>query len=133
LQEYVSNTAISRLNTIDNNAAMQYIVDTTERPQLRKNEWHLERQADIPSDKRCDAGRDQGIAFLKHPNNMEKKMTQTFFKGLTDFLCGQRSSAAYRKDLMTWAKTEYPKDWEFAYNYMLRHNGKAPEYRGMTL
>ena len=38
-----------------------------ERPQLGKNEWHLERQADIPSDKRCDAGRDQGIAFLKHP------------------------------------------------------------------
>ena len=33
---------------------------------------------------------------------------------------------SYRSELLTWAKTEYSNDWEFAYNYMLTHNGRAP-------
>lgn len=36
------------------------------------------------------------------------------------------STKSYRSELLTWAKTEYSNDWEFAYNYMLTHNGRAP-------
>lgn len=56
-------------------------------------------------------------------------MTLNFFGSLANFFGGRsRMSAAYRKDLMTWAKTEYPNDWEFAYNHMINNNGKAPTH-----
>ena len=55
-------------------------------------------------------------------------MTLNFFRSLAKLLGGRRMSAAYRNDLMTWAKTEYPKDWEFAYNHMINNNGKAPTH-----
>lgn len=32
----------------------------------------------------------------------------------------------WEQDLMTYARTEYKKDWQFAYNYMLHNNGKKP-------
>jgi hypothetical protein len=38
-------------------------------------------------------------------------------------------SDRHRNDLLTWAKTEYKKDWRFAYQYMLDHNGRAPSLR----
>jgi len=38
-------------------------------------------------------------------------------------------STRHRNDLLTWAKTEYKKDWRFAYQYMLDHNGRAPSLR----
>lgn len=64
-------------------------------------------------------------------------MTLNFFGSLANLFGGRsRMSAEYRKDLMTWAKTEYSNDWEFAYNYMLNHNGKAPTHThisGITL
>jgi hypothetical protein len=28
---------------------------------------------------------------------------------------------------MTYAKTEYGSDWQYAYNYMLEHKGSAPK------
>jgi hypothetical protein len=31
-----------------------------------------------------------------------------------------------RNDLLTWAKTEYGKDWYFAYNFMMKNNGRGP-------
>ena len=55
-------------------------------------------------------------------------MPLNFFGSLAKLLGGRRMSAAYRKDLMTWAKTEYPNDWEFAYNHMINNNGKAPTH-----
>ena len=63
-------------------------------------------------------------------------MTLNFFGSLAKLLGGRRQSATYRKDLLTWAKTEYPNDWEFAYNYMITHNGKSPSHThisGVTL
>lgn len=33
-----------------------------------------------------------------------------------------------RNELMTWARTEYKKDWRFAYDFMLKNNGRAPTY-----
>ena len=55
-------------------------------------------------------------------------MTLNFFGSLAKLLGGRSMSAAYRKDLLMWAKTEYSKDWEFAYNYMINHNGNAPTH-----
>ena len=55
-------------------------------------------------------------------------MTLNFFGSLAKLLGGRRMSAAHRKDLMTWAKTEYPNDSEFAYNHMINNNGKAPTH-----
>jgi len=33
----------------------------------------------------------------------------------------------YERDMLTWAKTEYGKDWQYAYQYMVANNGKAPK------
>ena len=35
-------------------------------------------------------------------------------------------TASHRNDLLTWAKTEYKKDWKYAYQFMLDHHGRAP-------
>jgi len=56
-------------------------------------------------------------------------MTLNFFGSLANFLGGRRMSSSYRSALMTYAKTEYANDWEFAYNYMLTHGGNGPSYR----
>ena len=41
-------------------------------------------------------------------------------RGMTD---------SHRNSLLTWAKTEYGNDWEYAYSFMLTHNGRAPSLR----
>lgn len=33
----------------------------------------------------------------------------------------------WEQDLMTYARTEYKKDWQFAYNYMKNNDGKSPK------
>jgi|TARA_A100001015_G_scaffold168194_1_gene186944 hypothetical protein len=38
----------------------------------------------------------------------------------------------HRNDLLTWAKTEYKKDWQYAYNFMLDHKGRAPSHRDLS-
>jgi len=35
-------------------------------------------------------------------------------------------SNRHRNDLLTWAKTEYKNDWRYAYEFMLRHEGRSP-------
>ena len=37
-----------------------------------------------------------------------------------------------RNDLLTWAKTEYGNDWQYAYRFMLDHNGRAPNHRELN-
>lgn len=37
-----------------------------------------------------------------------------------------RRSSSWERDMLTWAKTEYGKDWQYAYQYMLSNNGKPP-------
>jgi hypothetical protein len=40
----------------------------------------------------------------------------------------------YQKDLERWAKTEYAKDWQWAYNFMLENPGVTPRHSsGVTL
>ena len=34
---------------------------------------------------------------------------------------------AYQNTLMTYAKTEYKNDWEYAYQHMLEHDGVGPK------
>ena len=57
-----------------------------------------------------------------------------FFRNLVDFLTAGSSSQRYYKELERWAKTEYSKDWQWAYNYMLDNPGKVPTHSsGVTL
>jgi len=41
-------------------------------------------------------------------------------RGMTD---------SHRNSLLTWAKTEYGNDWQYAYNFMLHNNGRSPTAR----
>ena len=50
-------------------------------------------------------------------------MTEKLFNGLR-VVFGSRSTT-YDRELMNWAKTEYGKDWQFAYSQMLQ--GKQPK------
>jgi len=77
-------------------------------------------------------GKFRGIAFLKHPYIKEKKMTH-FYSGLMSWMKGESgANDRYRTELMTWARTEYKKDWRFAYDFMLSHNGRAPTYNELN-
>lgn len=38
-----------------------------------------------------------------------------------------RDYSKWESDLKTYARTEYKKDWQFAFNYMLNNDGKAPK------
>ena len=58
---------------------------------------------------------------IKHPYIEEKTMTH-LISGLMSWM----KSGNSRNDLLTWAKTEYGKDWRFAYEFMLKHNGRSP-------
>ena len=54
-------------------------------------------------------------------------MTTTFFSALSTLFNGsRRSRVAYQNTLMTYAKTEYKNDWEYAYQHMLEHDGVGP-------
>ena len=56
-------------------------------------------------------------------------MTYTFFSAWSKLFGGpRRSRVAYQEHLMTYAKTEFKNDWQYAYNHMLEHNGAAPKY-----
>ena len=76
--------------------------------------------------KTTDAGKDRGIAFLKHPY-IKGEIMAHFMSGLMSWVkSGKKTS---RDDLLTWAQTEYKKDWRFAYQFMLDHKGRAPTLR----
>jgi len=33
----------------------------------------------------------------------------------------------FEKEMLTYAKTEYGKDWQYAYSYMIAHKGAGPK------
>ena len=41
---------------------------------------------------------------------------------------GPLMTNVYRDNLKTWAQIEYKKDWRFAYNFMLKNQGRAPTW-----
>ena len=47
------------------------------------------------------------------------------FKALMRVLTPSRRVT--NNDLLIWAKTEYSRDWRFAYQHMLDNNGQAPK------
>ena len=54
-------------------------------------------------------------------------MVERLFDGLVSLL-GQRGvKNAFEKEMLTYAKTEYGKDWQYAYQYMLSHKGQGPK------
>ena len=53
-------------------------------------------------------------------------MATTLFNGLVSLLGNPSPSKAFEKEMLTYAKTEYGRDWQYAYQYMLTHNGQGP-------
>jgi len=53
-------------------------------------------------------------------------MVEKLFTGLVSLL-GYRSQTTFEKEMLTYAKTEYGKDWQYAYRYMLTHDGRGPK------
>ena len=51
-------------------------------------------------------------------------MTTHFFSGLAGIFGKRRCD--YRRDLESYAKTEYKHDWRFAYDYMVANEGRGP-------
>ncbi len=52
-------------------------------------------------------------------------MVEKLFAGLVSLL-GTRSQSTFENSMLTYAKTEYKDDWQYAYQYMLSHNGRGP-------
>mgnify|MGYP003680350714 FL=1 len=44
-------------------------------------------------------------------------------------LFGSKTSS--KNDYLVWAKTEFRKDWQFAYQHMLDHEGAAPTHKDL--
>ena len=68
---------------------------------------------------------DRGIASLKHPN----KLKETSMARLLDTLVsvfGRHNSAA--SDILTYAKTEYKKDWQHEYRRLLDQYHRTGEW-----
>src|SRR5210317_2677897 len=74
----------------------------------------------------CTAGEVPGYCFPQASIHQGENMAH-FISGLMSWM--RSGKVTRRNDLLTWAKTEYKKDWQFAYQYMLDHNGKAPSLR----
>ena len=77
---------------------------------------------------RGDAGRDRGIAFLKHTLKDHIRRI-TMDKILSAFQClWSRPSGIGEAEIKKWAQTEYKKDWQHAYNYYMA-KGHMPNLR----
>jgi len=54
-------------------------------------------------------------------------MATMLFNGLVSLLGSFRTPrSAFEKEMLTYAKTEYGKDWQYAYQYMITHKGQGP-------
>lgn len=65
----------------------------------------------------------------KHPHITfkEKPMATNFFGAWAGLFNGTRKSRVkYEAELLTYAKTEYTNDWQYAYQHMLDNHGKGP-------
>ena len=59
-------------------------------------------------------------------------MVERLFTGLVSLLGNPSPSKAFEKEMLTYAKTEYGRDWQYAYQYMITHKGQGPRM-GVTL
>jgi len=59
-------------------------------------------------------------------------MSTKFFGAWAGLFNGSRKSRVrYEAELLTYAKTEYTKDWQYAYQYMLDNQGNGPKNVGV--
>jgi hypothetical protein len=70
-------------------------------------------------------GKDLGYCFPQASIKLNRrfKMVNLLYTNLVAW-CGKRTPND--RDMLTWAKTEFGRDWQFAYNHMITHNGEAP-------
>ena len=54
------------------------------------------------------------------------KMATMLFNSLVSLLGNPLPTRKFEKEMLTYAKTEYGKDWQYAYSYMLSHGGRGP-------
>lgn len=54
-------------------------------------------------------------------------MVVKLFDGLVSLLGNPSPKGAFEKEMLTYAKTEYKGDWQYAYHYMLTHDGQGPK------
>jgi hypothetical protein len=62
----------------------------------------------------------------------ENEMFEMTFNGLVSLLGNPLPTRKFEKEMLTYAKTEYGKDWQYAFHYMLTHKGKGPRM-GVTV
>jgi hypothetical protein len=66
----------------------------------------------------------------KHPHITflgEAIMVTNFFGAWAGLFNGtRRTRVKYEAELLTYAKTEYTNDWEYAYQHMLDNEGRGP-------
>ena len=53
-------------------------------------------------------------------------MALQLFNGLVSLLGSPLPTRKFEKEMLTYAKTEYGKDWQYAHQYMLTHKGRGP-------
>ena len=53
-------------------------------------------------------------------------MATMLFNGLVSLLGNPLPTRKFEKEMLTYAKTEYGSDWQYAYAYMLSHGGRGP-------
>ncbi len=49
------------------------------------------------------------------------------FNGLVSLLGNAAPRTNREREMLTYAKTEYGNDWQYAYQYMIDHSGSAPK------
>ena len=54
-------------------------------------------------------------------------MATMLFNGLVSLLGNPLPTRKFEKEMLTFAKTEYGKDWQYAYHHMLTHKGQGPK------
>ena len=54
-------------------------------------------------------------------------MFQYITTGLMSMFGNKSPKTTFEQEMLTYAKTEYGKDWQYAYHYMLTHKGKGPK------
>jgi len=69
----------------------------------------------------CNAAEQYYHTYTYRKDNTMKKLVNTLMRVFTPSLKDTRS------DYLIWAKTEFKKDWQFAYQHMLDNRGQAPK------
>ena len=68
-----------------------------------------------------------GVLLSSSIQNLTKEKTMfQYITGLVSLLGNPLPTRKFEKEMLTYAKTEYGKDWQYAYAHMLAHKGAGP-------